>query len=134
MEAVLRYTIGPLYYVTNLYDASVDDAGYRCCPHRFDERSVGGIGDAAKEKKTTTGTGTRTTRGRSVVRKKHGLFCNRALLIEVLEKKISSLEQVETAARVEGGDVKSQWMFMVVELRYNKMLSAWVEASRGVVR
>ena len=69
-----------------------------------------------------------------VVRKKHGLFCNRALLVEVLEKKISSLEQVETAARVEGGDVESQWMFMVVELRYNKMLSAWVEASRGVVR
>ena len=131
MEAVLRYTIGPLYYVTNLYDASVDDAGYRCCPHRFDERSVGGIGDATKEKKTT-GTTTRTRR-RSVVRKKHGLFCNRALLVEVLEKKISSLEQVETAASVEGG-VESQWMFMVVELRYNKMLSAWVEASRGVVR
>ena len=132
MEAVLRYTIGPLYYVTNLYDASVDDAGYRCCPHRFDERSVGGIGDATKEKKTT-GTTTRTRR-RSVVRKKHGLFCNRALLVEVLEKKISSLEQVETAASVEGEDVESQWMFMVVELRYNKMLSAWVEASRGVVR
>ena len=132
MEAVLRYTIGPLYYVTNLYDASVDDAGYRCCPHRFDERSVGGIGDATKEKKTT---GTRTrTRRRSVVRKKHGLFCNRALLVEVLEKKISSLEQVETAASVQGEDVESQWMFMVVELRYNKMLSAWVEASRGVVR
>ena len=67
------------------------------------------------------------------MRKKHGLFCNRALLVEVLEKKISSLEQVETAASVEGG-VESQWMFMVVELRYNKMLSAWVEASRGVVR
>ena len=132
MEAVLRYTIGPLYYVTNLYDASVDDAGYRCCPHRFDERSVGGIGDATKEKKTT-GTTTRTRR-RSVVRKKHGLFCNRALLVEVLEKKISSLEQVETAASVQEEDVESQWMFMVVELRYNKMLSAWVEASRGVVR
>jgi hypothetical protein len=26
------------------------------------------------------------------------------------------------------------WMFMIVELRHNKMLKAWIEASRGVVR
>ena len=89
---------------------------------------------------------------RKVVRKKHGLFCDRSILSEVLEKKMSSLNQLdENGSKIErrrkeissvggcgDGDgttaTASKWMFMVVELRYNKMLSAWVEASRGIVR
>jgi hypothetical protein len=35
---------------------------------------------------------------------------------------------------VKGGEGNKSWMFMIVELRYNKMLKAWIEASRGVVR
>ena len=114
IDALHKYFVGPLFYLTNIFDAAYEDLGPRCCPYRFERKDVNGDMAIAEMKQ--------------VVYKDHGTFFTRGTFEAGIKEKALALDQQVH------GTAKSVWIFMVIELRYNKMLNAWIEASRGVVR
>jgi hypothetical protein len=120
INAIKKYLVGPLYYLTPIFHAEKTDLGRLCTPYCFREHDVDNLNGRTIHLKQNL--------NRCIAFSKEcggGDFYTNGTL-EIGLKKYVKL----------AGDTYDNkgWMFMIVELRHNKMLKAWIEASRGVVR
>ena len=138
LNSIQKYLVGPLYYLTNIFDAFTEDIGPRCTPYRFEGKDI----DALSKNSTISSSDIDVPE--QIINKKHGNFFNNNSFIQGIQNKSNALdqlnekEQIHNTNHVTGNTTTvlptSKWIFMIIELRYNKMLGAWIEASRGAVR
>jgi ankyrin repeat protein len=125
LARIQKYLVGPLYYLTPIFHSQVKDLGRLCTPYRFNDSEVGGLTSKTMALPENVKRCIRVD-----VEQGGGHLYTRGTFERGMKKYLKLVRE----ELVKGGEGNKSWMFMIVELRYNKMLKAWIEASRGVVR
>lgn len=122
--------VGPLFFLPNADAVDTHGGGALLSPFRFTERECGvslARVVAAQNASVTVGRDGGEIWQEAPAKKVHGEFCLAAGLGRAIG------ECFDDGGDEGGSDHSARQVVMVVELRFEKCLSAWIEASRGLM-